>query len=67
VIVNHGSRMYTIYAHLGDVFVGEGDFVNEGQVIASVGETGSLQGPMLYFELRDGSRPVNPVTWLGKK
>ncbi|MBW7996711.1 MAG: peptidoglycan DD-metalloendopeptidase family protein [Candidatus Glassbacteria bacterium] len=67
VMINHGSRMWTIYAHLSDVYVDAGDFVGEGQVIASVGETGSLQGPMLYFELRDGTRAVNPITWLGKK
>ncbi len=67
VMVDHGSGMWTIYAHLADVYVGVNDFVNEGQVIASVGETGSLQGPVLYFELRDGTRAVNPRTWLGKK
>ncbi len=67
VIINHGSGMWTIYTHLNDIFVGVDDFVNEGQVIASVGETGSLQGPVLGFELRDGTRAVNPRTWLGKK
>jgi septal ring factor EnvC (AmiA/AmiB activator) len=67
VIVDHGSGMWTIYAHLGDIFVGVDDFVKESQLIAAVGETGSLQGPVLYFELRDGTRAVNPRTWLGKK
>lgn len=66
VLLNHGSGMYTIYAHLGEVFVQEGDFVAEGQSIATVGSTGSLEGPMLYFELRDGPRAVDPLKWLGR-
>jgi len=66
VMLNHGSGMYTIYAHLGEIFVQYGDFVSEGQPIATVGSTGSLDGPMLYFELRDGPRAVNPLKWLGK-
>lgn len=66
VMLNHGSGMYTIYAHLGDIFVQEGDFVTEGQSIATVGSTGSLEGPMLYFELRDGPRAVDPLEWFGR-
>lgn len=66
VMLNHGSGMYTIYAHLGDIFVQEGDFVTEGQAIATVGSTGSLEGPMLYFELRDGPRAVDPLEWFGR-
>lgn len=66
VMLNHGSGMYTIYGHLGEIFVQEGDFVTEGQSIATVGSTGSLEGPMLYFELRDGPRAVDPLEWLGR-
>ena len=67
VMIDHGSSMYTIYAHLGEVYVNKGDFVKDGDVIATVGSTGSLEGPMLYFELRDGARPVDPRTWLGRR
>ena len=66
VMLNHGSGMYTIYAHLGEIFVQYGDFVSEGQSIATVGSTGSLDGPMLYFELRDGPQAVNPLEWFGR-
>ncbi|MFH1068380.1 MAG: peptidoglycan DD-metalloendopeptidase family protein [Candidatus Glassbacteria bacterium] len=67
VMIDHGASMYSIYAHLGEVYVTKGDFVNGRDVIATVGSTGSLEGPMLYFELRDGARPVDPRSWLGRK
>ena len=66
VMLYHGSGMYTIYGHLGEVFVQAGDFVAEGQTIASVGATGSLEGPLLYFELRNGGRAEDPLKWLGR-
>jgi len=66
VMVDHGAGMYSIYSHLGEVFVELGDFVNTGQAIASVGSTGSLEGPMLHFELRDGMKAVDPLLWLSR-
>ena len=66
IIVNHGSGYYTLYAHTSTVFPAEGDVVNGGDVIAEVGDTGSLEGPQLYFELRDGKWPVDPTTWLAR-
>jgi septal ring factor EnvC (AmiA/AmiB activator) len=64
VIVNHGSGYYTFYAHTSTVLAAEGDTVTAGQLIAEVGDTGSLEGPQLYFELRDGKWPVDPLSWL---
>ncbi len=64
IIVDHGSEYYTLYAHVADMKVTEGDDVRQGQVIGTVGDTGSLQGPRLYFEVRYQGRPQDPAQWL---
>jgi septal ring factor EnvC (AmiA/AmiB activator) len=64
IIVDHGHEYYTLYGHAADIRVGEGDEVKQGQVIGTVGETGSLQGPRLYFEVRHQGRPQDPEQWL---
>src|SRR6266436_1451939 len=64
IIVDHGSEYYTLYAHVADMKVAEGDDVRQGQVIGTVGDTGSLQGPRLYFEVRYQGRPQDPAQWL---
>ena len=64
VVLNHGDGYYTIYSHLSDVSVSTGTEVAPGAVIGHSGETGSLKGPMLHFEVRKGSSPMNPESWL---
>ena len=64
IIVDHGNEYYTLYAHVADIKVAEGDDVKQGQVIATVGDTGSLQGPRLYFEVRYQGKPQDPAQWL---
>jgi septal ring factor EnvC (AmiA/AmiB activator) len=64
IIVDHGSEYYTLYAHVAEMKVAEGDDVKQGQVIATVGDTGSLQGPRLYFEVRYQGKPLDPAQWL---
>ena len=64
IIVDHGSEYYTLYAHVADMKVTEGDDVRQGQVIGTVGDTGSLQGPRLYFEVRYQGKPQDPAQWL---
>jgi len=64
VIVDHGNEYYTLYAHMADMKVAEGDDIKQGQVIGTVGDTGSLQGPRLYFEVRYQGRPQDPAQWL---
>ena len=64
IIVDHGSEYYTLYAHVADMKVAEGDDVKQGQVIGTVGDTGSLQGPRLYFEVRHQGKPQDPTHWL---
>ena len=67
IIVDHGGEYYTIYAHAADIRVTEGDEVKQGQIIGTVGDTGSLQGPRLYFEVRHEGKPQDPSRWLRPK
>lgn len=64
IVLNHGDGYYTIYSHLSDVNVSTGTEVASGTVIGRSGETGSLKGPLLHFEVRKGSSPMNPESWL---
>ena len=66
VIVDHGDGYFTVSGHLDEVHVVVGDVVAEGDTLGTVGDTGSLQGPGLYFEVRRGSGPLNPAEWLAK-
>jgi len=64
IILNHGGGYFTLYAHTSKVFVAAGDLVSAGSVIATVGDTGSLLGNILHFEIRKDAEPVNPGSWL---
>jgi len=64
VIVDHGDAFHSISGHLDEIFVEVGNPVEEGQALGTVGETGSLGGPSLYFELRRGGEPIDPEPWL---
>jgi murein DD-endopeptidase MepM/ murein hydrolase activator NlpD len=64
VVLNHGDGYYTLYSHLSDVNVSSGSEVQAGAVIGHSGETGSLKGPVLHFEVRKGSAAMNPESWL---
>jgi septal ring factor EnvC (AmiA/AmiB activator) len=66
IIIDHGKNYYTVYAHLEEIFKAKGDDVETGEVIATVGDTGSLTGAKLYFEVRHHGKPVNPLPWLKK-
>jgi septal ring factor EnvC (AmiA/AmiB activator) len=64
VIVDHGEGHHTLSAHLATADVAAGDAVTRGQVIGTVGDTESTNGPKLYFELREGGRPRDPSPFL---
>jgi murein hydrolase activator len=64
IILNHGDGYYTLYAHLSASLVGKGQDVASGQVIGRVGDTGSLKGSILHFEVRKGRTALNPTAWL---
>jgi septal ring factor EnvC (AmiA/AmiB activator) len=63
-IVDHGGGVASVYAHADVLLVARGESVLRGQQLGKVGETGSLRGPYLYFEIREGGKPVDPAGWL---
>jgi len=65
VLLNHGGY-YTLYAHLGETIVSEGQALDPGQILGRVGDTGSLDGAKLHFEIRKGADAVDPRLWLGR-
>ncbi len=67
IILDHGNGYYTLYAHAAEIRVREGDDVKQGQMIGTVGDTGSLAGPRLYFEVRHQGRSQDPTEWLGHR
>jgi septal ring factor EnvC (AmiA/AmiB activator) len=64
IIIDHGDSYYTLSAHVSKVFKSVGERVEAGEVIALAGDTGSLKGTCLYFELRHHGKPLNPLQWL---
>lgn len=64
VIVDHGGGYHSLYAHLQAVTVTSGDAVELGDVVGSVGDSGSLRGTVLYFELRKDGAAIDPASWL---
>ena len=63
IILDHGGGYYTLYGHLSELKVSVGDEVKADKVIALVGDSGSLQGAALYFEIRHQGKPVDPAPW----
>lgn len=64
VILGHGKGYYSLYAHLNESFVKKGDTVEKSQVFARTGDSDSINGPSLYFEIRNKRIPENPLKWL---
>lgn len=64
VILDHGAGYYSLYAHLEAVFVSEDGQVSRGEIIAEVSEASGEEGSQLYFEIRRGKTPLDPVEWL---
>jgi len=64
VLLDHGYGIQTRYAHNTSLFVKEGDYVEAGQVIATVGTTGQTTGPHLHFEMLVDGRTVDPLDYL---
>jgi septal ring factor EnvC (AmiA/AmiB activator) len=67
IILDHDNEYYTLYAHMAEIQVKEGDDVRQGQRIGTVGDTGSLEGPRLYFEVRYQGKPQDPEQWLRQR
>jgi murein DD-endopeptidase MepM/ murein hydrolase activator NlpD len=67
LLVKHEGGWVTAYAHNDDLLVGPGDRVERGQTIARVGSSGNVGRPQLHFEVRRGTRAVNPETQLSPR
>lgn len=66
VLIKHGSNWVTAYAHADALLVARGQTVKKGDIIARAGETGSVDEPQVHFEIREGRKPVDPLTLLPK-
>jgi septal ring factor EnvC (AmiA/AmiB activator) len=67
VIVDHGEGYLTLYGYNETTLKRAGDWVAPGDVIATVGDSGGQSQPGLYFEIRKGTKPVNPRRWVSKQ
>ncbi len=64
VLIRHADGYVTAYAHADRLLVSRGDTVARGQVIGYAGTTGDVRTPQLHFEIRHGTKPVNPTALL---
>ncbi len=64
VILRHGETHHSLYAHLQTIGQGVGKTIRAGEILGRVGDTGSLKGAYLYFEIREKGKTVNPRKWV---
>ncbi|RPI97968.1 MAG: hypothetical protein EHM31_12615 [Candidatus Aminicenantes bacterium] len=67
LIVDHGMTYYTLYGHCSEFLAAVGDMVRASQPVAVVGDTGSLKGECLYFEVRYKTKALDPLQWLRRR
>ena len=63
MIIDHGSGYMSLYAHNENLYKELGEWVEAGETISSVGDTGGRRDTALYFELRHNGKPTNPSSW----
>jgi murein DD-endopeptidase MepM/ murein hydrolase activator NlpD len=64
VEIDHGNGYTTAYAHLQSYLVKKGEFINQGQIIGQVGNSGRSTGPHLHYEVRLNKKPINPTKFM---
>ncbi|MBU4362076.1 peptidoglycan DD-metalloendopeptidase family protein, partial [bacterium] len=64
IIIDHGGRTTTLYAHLSKILIDIGDKVKKGQSIGQVGDSGGVSSTRLHFEVRVEGKPTDPMNWL---
>ena len=64
VEIDHGNGYRTVYAHLQNYLVKQGEHIEQGQVIGQVGDTGRSTGTHLHYEIRMGKKPINPSKFM---
>ena len=67
LIIDHGLAYYSLYGHCSEFLAAVGDMVRAGQPVAMVGDSGSLKGECLYFEIRYKTRAFDPLQWLKRR
>jgi septal ring factor EnvC (AmiA/AmiB activator) len=67
VIVDHSDGFLTLYAHNQELLKDIGDWVQSNEILSRAGDTGGLDKPALYFEIRKNGNPADPKSWLGKR
>jgi murein DD-endopeptidase MepM/ murein hydrolase activator NlpD len=64
ILIRHSDDWVSAYAHNEELLVQRGEKVRRGQIIAKAGQSGTVRKPQVHFELRKGSRPMNPMKHL---
>jgi septal ring factor EnvC (AmiA/AmiB activator) len=67
IILNHGDGYISLYAHNEELLKDTGDWVLSNETISRAGDTGGLNKPALYFEIRKKGQPADPKKWLGRR
>jgi murein DD-endopeptidase MepM/ murein hydrolase activator NlpD len=67
VIIDHGLGVYSMYCHLSDLAIQEGEAVSKGQVVGNLGSTGLSTGTHLHWEIRVGGVAVDPFEWTRRR
>ena len=67
IIIDHANGFFSLYAHASKILTSVGAQVTAGQAIGETGDTGMTGENTLYFELREGADPVDPLQWLAKR
>ncbi len=62
IVLRHANDVRTVYAHLSEILVKEGDQVKQGDIIGKTGDTGKATAPHLHFEVWENGKPVDPLT-----
>jgi len=63
IIIDHGNSYLSLYGHNESLFKSAGEWVESGDIISSIGNSGGQQKPGLYFEIRQKGKPQNPTRW----
>jgi len=64
VVIRHDNGYETLYGHLSAIYVSQGQYVSQGEIIGAIGSTGYATGPHLHFEVRVGGATVDPLAYL---
>jgi len=67
VIIDHGDGYMSLYGHNESLYKDVGEWVETGEIVATVGESGGQSNAGLYFEIRKNGKPLNPRPWLARK